>query len=108
MKLKYNEYYRIKGYEKKHTKKKLFLRFELFLSDTRFYVNEYMPWPIFILLWIPMVITEFFSCLWEDGLRYFVIPCKHDYDQTTWIYEDRDSYNYCARLWDYRNERKEI
>ena len=108
MKLKYHEYARIKRYEKKHPQKKLFLRFKLFLYGTQFYVDEYMPWPIFILLWIPMVIVEFFNCMFVYGLRYFAIPTKEDYDHTTWINKDNDSYNYCARLWDYRNEWKEV
>ena len=72
MKISHKEYAQIMNYKHPHHFKKIICNFysePLPLNRVR--VRAVVKLPIYLLIFIPVHIAQFFMCLWDGGLREF-------------------------------------
>lgn len=103
MQINYNQFAAIRGYEKKHLGERLLMKHYLEYQG----YSIYKVWAkeklwAYALLFIPEVITYFFACIWDGGLKHFELPdllTIHSY-----IYPESKVYGLCSEIWGEHNE----
>ena len=40
-------------------------------ANGSYYRRQYLGWPIYLILFIPAHILQFFYCAWDGGIKYF-------------------------------------
>lgn len=46
-------------------------------SDNEFIRVCRISWPVYLLIFIPVHLIQFFYCMWEDGLKHFEFEGRH-------------------------------
>lgn len=72
MRISYKEAAYILNYKKKHTFQKLTCAHKLMYDEEhdRFLLTCNITWPMFVLLYVPALILDFFSSAWSCGIKY--------------------------------------
>ena len=101
IKISWNDVVEINHYKQKHLRDRLLCAHFLYRYETGSgcYFKQYSraKWLVYLLLLLPVLLWEFFGCLWDGGLRSFVWPSIeiHNYP----IISSDASFGYCMELW---------
>lgn len=96
-KIKYKDWALLRGYTKEHKDEKRFYNFYIYHYDNRcFKIWGRMKLWVYLLLFIPAHVIQFFYLLWDGGICKFGIedrPVKYSY-----FYPDSAKYDLCYKV----------
>ena len=74
MKIKYEDAAYIRRYKKVHHGEKYFCKWYLTGKNNNYgYMNLYIKWWAYLLMFIPIHIIKAIACIWDGGLKEFAI-----------------------------------